>query len=395
MNGRTNSESLQADLDRLQQRALIIGLAVLALGAVGAFALHSAAHFLRSYLVGFLFWLGIALGCLAVLMLQHLTGGQWGLVIRRILESAAATLPWTLVLVLPLIVGLHQVYRWSQPGEMPGGPINRTYLNPIFFFARMVFYFVSWLAMGYFLVKWSREQDQTADPALLNRFQSLSGGGLVLYGLTITFASIDWLMSLEPHWASTIYGMLYMTEQALAAFAFAIAVLMLLADREPFSDFVTPSHFHDLGTLMFAFVMLWAYVCFSQFLIIWSGNLLDEIPWYLRRLTGGWRWVALAIVIFHFGLPFLLLLQRSIKRNARMVAWVALLILGMRLVNLYWMVLPAPTRTQDIGRFSWMDLAAPIGLGGIWITLFIRQLKLQPLLPLHDPRLQVTPAHHE
>lgn len=390
-----STEPLRAELSRFQQRSLIAGLAVLAICALAAFASHTVSDFLRSYLVAFLFWLGIALGCLAVLMLQHLTGGQWGLVIRRILESGAATLPVTFVLVVPVALGLRQVYGWSNPGAPATASINHSYLNVPFFLLRMAFYFGSWFLLSYFLNKWSDEQDRTADPALLNRFQTLSGGGLVLYGLTVTFASVDWVMSLEPHWASTIYGMLYMTEQGLAAFAFAIAVLMLLADREPFADFVRPAHFHDLGTLMFAFIMLWAYVAFDQFLIIWSGNLVEEIPWYLRRFSGGWIWVALAIVLFHFVLPFFLLLQRSLKQKMGIVAWIAIFLLVMRLVNLFWMVLPAPTRDQAVGRFSWMGVLAPVGVGGIWIAAFIQQLKRRPLLPLHDPRLQEAVPQHE
>jgi hypothetical protein len=390
-----STESLQSELTRLQQRSLIGGLVALGLCAAGALVFHSLTDFMRSYLVAFLFWLGIALGCLAVLMLQHLTGGQWGLVIRRILESAAGTLPLTYLLVLPLLLGVRSLYSWAQPRTMAGARINEQYLNLPFFFTRMVFYFASWFLLAYFLIKWSNQQDSNADPRLLDRFQALSGGGLVLYGLTITFASVDWVMSLEPHWSSTIYGLLYMTEQALAAFAFVITVLMLLAEREPLSGFLAPSHFHDLGTLMFAFVMLWAYIAFDQFLIIWSGNLLDEIPWYLRRLAGGWIWLALAIVLFHFGLPFLLLLHRSLKRNMRMVASVALLLLLMRLLNLFWMVLPAPTADHRALRFTWMDVVAPIGLGGIWIAIFVRQLKLRPLLPLHDPRLQEVAVRHE
>jgi hypothetical protein len=387
-----SAESLQTELDRLQQRALILGLVALAICVAGAFAFHTITAFMRSYLVGFIFWLGIALGCLAVLMLQHLTGGQWGLVIRRILESGAGTLPVTYLLFIPVAVGLHGLYGWSSPAGIQG--FNRTYLNAPFFFARTIFYFVAWFLLAHYLIKWSEHQDQTGDPNLLNRFQSISGGGLVLYGLTITFASIDWVMSLEPHWGSTIYGMLYMTQQGLAAFAFSIAVLALLAHHKPFSDFVKSSHFHDLGTLMFAFIMLWAYVSFSQFLIIWSGNLLEEIPWYLRRFSHGWIWVGLAIFVFLFALPFLLLLQRSIKRNMRTVAAVALVLLLMQLVNLFWTILPAPTLHSDVGGFSWMDIVTPIGIGGIWVAIFIRQLKRRPLLPLNDPRLKEVPAHH-
>jgi hypothetical protein len=386
------SETLQSELDRVQQRALILGSVTLAPCVAAAFALHSLPAFMRSYLIGFLFWLGIALGCLAVLMMQHLTGGQWGLVIRRILESGAGTLPVTYLLFIPVALGLHELYGWSRPAGIEG--TNQTYLNVPFFFARTAFYFLAWFLLAYYLIKWSEEQDQTGDPTLLNRFQSISGAGLVLYGLTITFASVDWVMSLEPHWRSTMYGILYMTEEGLAAFAFSITVLALLAHHKPFAGFVGSSHFHDLGTLTFAFIMLWAYVSFSQFLIIWAGNLLEEIPWYLRRFSHGWIWVGLALFVFLFALPFLLLLQRSIKRNMRAVATVAIGLLVMRLVNLFWAVLPAPTRHSDVGGFSWMDIVAPVGIGGIWVAIFIRQLKRRPLLPLNDPRLKQQPAHH-
>jgi hypothetical protein len=246
----------------------------------------------------------------------------------------------------------------------------------------MVFYFTVWLALAYFLNKWSAEQDLAPSPSLKTRLRNLSGPGLVLWGLTITFASVDWVMSLEPHWFSTIYGAIFMVGQALATLAFVIIALMVLADREPFRDFLKPSHFHDLGNLMFAFVMLWAYVVFSQFLIIWAGNLPEETPWYVRRLNGGWGWIALSLVVFQFALPFLLLLVRENKRRIGVLASIAGIILAMRLLDLYWVVTPA--FYQNRIHIHWMDVAAPVAIGGIWIAAFVWQLKKRPLLPSHE-----------
>jgi len=384
-----NSGEPQLEFDRVQRLFLIVGVVVLAVCAAGGYS--NRTQFFQSYLVAYLFWIGIALGCVAILMLQHLTGGAWALVIRRILEAGTTTLPLMAVLVLPLLLGLHDLYSWTRPDVVAGDPIlkhKQLYLNVPFFLGRMAFYFAAWFALAYFLNKWSTEQDRTADPSIAGRLQGLSGGGLVLYGFTVTFASIDWVMSLEPHWFSTIYGLLFVVGQALATMAFVIAVLMLLANRKPLSKIVTASHFHDLGTLLFAFVMLWAYISFSQFLIIWAGNTREEIPWYLRRFAGGWLWLALLILLFHFALPFLLLLSRTIKSNRRVLAAVAIALLVMRLVDLYWLVIPGLHQ-----QINWMDFATPVGVGGLWGAGFIWNLKRRPLLPLHDPRLSEA-THH-
>jgi len=384
-----NSGEPQLEFDRLQRLFLMVGVVALAVCALGGYS--NRAQFFQSYLVAYLFWIGIALGCVAILMLQHLTGGAWGLVIRRILESGTTTLPLMAALAVPLLLGLHDLYSWTRPEVLAGDPILRhkqIYLNVPFFLTRMAFYFAAWFALAYFLNKWSTEQDRTGDPSIAGRLQGLSGAGLVLYGFTVTFASVDWVMSLEPHWFSTIYGMLFIVGQALATMAFVIAVLTLLGNRKPLSETVTASHFHDLGTLLFAFVMLWAYISFSQFLIIWAGNTREEIPWYLRRFAGGWLWLALLILLFHFALPFLLLLSRTIKSNRRVLAAVAIALLVMRLVDLYWLVIPGLHQ-----QINWMDFAAPVGVGGLWGAAFIWNLKRRPLLPLHDSRLSEA-THH-
>jgi len=378
------------EVDRLKTRALVVGVVALALCAVGAVA--SPAQFFRSYLIGFLFWTGVALGCMAIAMLHHLSGGDWGMVIRRLLESGSRTLPLMAVLFVPLIFGLGQIYGWARHQELP--PQQVAYLNVRFFLLRAAIYFVVWVVMAYFLNRWSREQDRTGDRRYARRMQLLSGPGLAVYTLTATFASIDWIMSLEPRWYSTIFGILIVGGQVLSAMAFIIAVVVLLARYKPLSGVLQPRHVHDLGKLLLAFVMLWAYFAFSQLLIIWSGNLPEETPWYVHRLQSGWRWVGLLLVLFHFALPFVLLLSRDLKRNARSMALLAIGVIVARVADLFW--LTAPEFWPGSFHIHWMDVAAPIGLGGIWLAFFAWQLKTRPLLPVGDPQLaQALKPEHE
>jgi len=377
-------------LERLPLRLVSVGGALLAVCIAGG--LRDGGEFFRSYLVAFLFWIGITLGCLALLMIQHLTGGNWALVIRRILEAGSRTLPLMAVAALPLLAGMKTIYSWSRPGQ--SDPIilaKNLYLNSGFFIARTIFYFACWFMLVHLLNKWSREEDAGGNASLWARMEALSGGGLVLYGLTVTFASIDWVMSLEPRWYSTIYGLLFMVGQALAALAFSITMLIWLSGREPLSKAVRPSYFQDLGSFLLAFVMLWAYLEYSQFLIIWGGNLSEEIPWYIRRMQGIWGHVGLLLVLLNFALPFFLLLFRNVKRRTGSLLLVAALVLLMRLVDMYWMVLPA-FGGGDV-HLTWMNLLLPFGMGGIWLAYFTWQLQQMPILPVHDPRMEGV-AHH-
>ncbi len=382
-----HSEPVGLDLDRLQQRSLIVGGAALAACLGGAAFSAAWTQFFRSYLVAYLFWVGITLGCVAIVMLHHLVGGGWGFVIRRLLESGARTIGLMVLFVLPILLfGLKRLYAWAGPGAGSAhfSAFKRLYLSAPFFLGRSAVYFLVWILLAHFLSKWSMEQDRTGDASLTGRLQALSGAGLLVYGLTVTFASVDWAMSLEPQWFSTIYGMMFMVSQALAAMAFVICALGLLSDRKPLSDAVSPGHFHDLGNLLLAFVILWAYLSFSQYLIIWSGNLQDEVRWYVSRATGGWAGLALFLIFFHFAIPFFLLLSRDVKRKRRVLATIAAVLIVVSWVDLFWIVVPAFAPQGP--RLHWMDLAAPIGVGGIWTWWYIRQLKKGPLLPLHDPR---------
>jgi hypothetical protein len=382
----TETGETSLGLEKLHLRLVIAGAVLLAVCLAAGFA--DKTEFFHSYLIAYLFWIGVTLGSLALLMVQHLTGGRWTLVIRRILEAGSRTLPLMAVAALPLLVGMKSLYIWSRPGQTdPVILAKHSYLNPEFFVVRMVLYFAIWHTLAYFLNKWSREEDAgEAGLALWMHMEGLSGIGLVVYGFTVTFASIDWVMSLEPQWYSTIYGLLFMVSQALTAMAFSIVMLVWLSDRKPLSQVVRPAQFQDLGSFLLAFVMLWAYLEFSQFLIIWGGNLTEEIPWYLRRMEGVWGSVGLLLVMLSFFFPFFLLLFRHVKRRTRSLLIVASLVLMMRLVDMYWMVLPAFGGGNV--RLTWMNVALPIGMGGIWFAYFLWQLQRMPLLPIHDPRME-------
>jgi hypothetical protein len=374
-------------LDRLQRGAAgaaAVGILVLLLGLF-----LNPTQFFRSYLFAFLFWNGIGVGCLSIAMIHYLSGGAWGVVIRRILEAGARTLRFAPLIFLPLVFGLPRVYEWARPGAAEDEVLRHKslYLNVPFFLGRAAFYFLVWGVLSHLLDKWSHQMDRDPDPRLSKRLEALSGGGLVLMGLTITFSAVDWAMSLDPHWFSTIYGMLFMIGQALSALAMVIVLVSLIGNEPPLLGVVRPSMIHDLGKLLLAFVMVWAYLSFSQFLIVWSGNLPEEIPWYIRRLGPGWGWLALALVVFHFFLPFLLLLSRDLKRNARALGAVALGVLVIRLVDLFWLVGPEMREPGHGFSVHWLDVAAVVAVGGAWLWTFAAHLKERPLLPLGEPEL--------
>jgi hypothetical protein len=381
-------------LARFQQRALLVGGLGVAAGAIGG--VMNPSQVLYSWLIGFLFCLGLTLGSLALLMVQHLSGGQWGLVSRRIFEAATRTIPLVALLFVPVLLGLPTIFEWARPEAAENAIIHAKagYLNTSFFIIRAVVYFAFWMICVLLLNRWSAEQDRglATTPADSVRFRKVSAPGLLFLVLTVTFASVDWVMSLDAEWFSTIFGLLTVTGWGLTSLALTVVVLSTLTDTPPFAGVLTPRHFHDLGKLLLAFTMLWAYLSFSQFLIIWSGNLPEEIPWYVKRTTGNWGYVAVALVIGHFALPFVLLLSRDLKRRSSLLAKVAMFIIAMRLVDLIWLV--APEFHQSGGfPFHWMDVAVPVGLTGIWLFLFARNLRSRALLPLNDPYFREAFAH--
>ena len=382
----TPSDSLGPQMERVQRSALFVGLAALLITvAGGVFGDH--AHFWQSYLFAFIFFAGLTLGCLGIFFLHNVVGGNWGVAVRRLVESGLQTLPLILLFAIPLFFALGTLYKWtdaSYRAEHFAVGHKAAYLNPTWFIIRTILYFAIWFFSGFRILKMANEHDRTGDPALFKRIKARSAPALLVFVLTTTYAFIDWIMSLEPDWYSTIYAWMFTVGQVLLTFSFLVAVLVLLSKREPFASFLTRQHYHDLGNLMLAFTMLWAYMSFAQFLIIWAENLPDEIPWYVRRFSGGWGYLAWTISIFMFFVPFFLLLLRFVKKNPTRLRTLAIWIIIMRALDVFWIVAPA-WRQRGLEVY-WTDLVALIGLGGIWLAYFIKNLKARPLLASNDPR---------
>ena len=378
------SANTPVDLKRFQRVSLIIGLVFTVVLFVGIFTNHTQFH--RSYLFAFTFWMGFPLGSLVLLMLQHLTGGGWGLVIRRPLEAATRTLPLMLLLFIPIAIGAGMIYPWTHEPEITRLGDKTKYLNLPFFIGRSLVCFAIWMLLAFFLNRWSREQDRTSDRQLAKKMRVLSGPGMVLFVLTVTVVAVDWVMSLEPEWMSTMFGLLFVAAWGVTGLAFAIASLAMLANNEPLNHIVAKRHFHDLGKLLLALVMLWTYFAFSQYLIIWSGNLPEEIHYYLPRTHGAWGVIAVTIAILHFAAPFLFLLSRSVKRDARKLMTIAMLILVIRLIDFFWLI--APSFTHEHFVVSWMDIVAPLAIGGLWLATYAWQLGARPLVALNDPQYE-------
>jgi len=394
----TESEKLHPKLTRIQRFALFLGVVGLLFMVVGLFLDRD--QFFQSYLLGYIFWVLAALGSLSILMIHHVAGGKWGLMIQRFLEGASMTLPLMALLFIPIIIGIPSLYEWANPEHVAHDPIlqaKSAYLNVPFFILRTVIYFVIWIGIAYLLRRWSTKLDKDPDnETLKGRLRTLSAPGILIYGVTITFASVDWMMSLEPHWFSTIYGMMVAVSAFTIAFAFVILWLMPLVKDKPWAGVIETEQISDLGSWLFAGVFLWAYLSFSQFLIIWSANLPEEIPWYLKRQTGGWQFLAIALIFIGFFLPFFVLLARGTKRYPKRVLRMGALVFVMQFLFIVFLIVPA----FEPGRMTihLLDLAAVIGIGGIWTAAFVWLIKRQSLIPMYDPRAvahetQEAPSH--
>ena len=372
----------------IARRSLIVGVVLGVVAIIGAFIRPE--EFYRAYLLGFMCWLGVALGSMAILMIRHLTGGGWGMVIRRILGAAMRTLPLLALLFIPIILGMHRLYIWAQPLDNIADKhlrehlqdITKTYLTTNGFIIRAVFYFAIWNLLSFLLTKWSKQTDRPGAPDNTQRFKAISGPGLILYGFTISFAAIDWVMSLDPSWVSTIFGLIILIGEVLSAMCFAVVVERILFNYRPMSEILKPDFVHDHGKWMLAFTMVWAYFNFSQWLIIWAGNLPAEITFYLKRLSGGWGLIGLTLVLFHFAIPFGILLSRPFKRDIHRLAWLAAWLLLMRYLDLFWIIEPNFSNTL---RFTVADVIVPVAMGGIWLAYFFHNLAALPLLPAYDP----------
>jgi hypothetical protein len=383
------------------RRSLVIGATASVIALYVAFT--NPTVFYRGYLLSYMDWLGIALGSMAIVMVRHMTGGGWGTVIRRILGASMRTLPLMILLFIPLLFAVPRLYPWAMPLNSIADPairehlekhsfILRDYLNYRGFAIRAVIYFVVWFLLQYLLSKFSFERNQPPLADTSARFKMVSAPGIILYAFTVSFAAIDWIMSLNPSWISTIYGLIFVAGQLIAGLAFAIVIERILFNYRPMSILLKPNFVHDHGNFMLTFIMLWAYFSFSQWLIIWAGNLPDEITWYFRRLHGGWQYVGLFLVVFHFFVPFFLLLSRPFKRNVTRLVWLAAWMLVVRYVDLFWHIEPSFSEKFTV---TLADLAIPFAMGGIWIAYFCRNLSSQPLVPAYDATAQdvLEPAH--
>ena len=377
---------LRAELNRIQRRTLVVG--GVAAVATGIGAALQPTEFFQGYLLAFLFCLSVPLGGLALMLLHQITGGSWGFAIRRLLEAATRTLPLMALLFVPVGLGAGYLYEWTHADAVAADPVlqhKQVYLNLPFFWVRALVYFAIWIGFSVWIGRLVARQDRMPDQRITHKMRTIAGPGLGLYTLAMTFASVDWAMSLEPHWFSTLYGVIFIVGQVLTTFAFAIVMSGELSKREPFSRWMSADHFHDLGKLFFAFVMLWAYVAYSQYLIIWSANLAEETPWYLRRSGNGWQAVALFLIAVHFFLPFVVLLTRTVKRNPRALATIAVCMFGLRFVDLYWLIVPA---FHEQLTFHWLYVATPLAMVSLWFSYFLHQLKGRPLISLQDGHLE-------
>lgn len=400
-----NPENYQAPAEINRWRTLALGVGGIALIIWAAGAYFNTEQALRSWLLGFIFWGGIGLGCLGVLMLQYLTGGAWGVVIRRTLEAGTRTLPVIILMFVPIAVGVYfgKFYEWTHlPATDHVMEVRGVFMTSWFWILRSAIYFALWGVMVYLLNKWSAMQDKTStveeSRLVLERASRFSGPTLVIYALVVTFAVVDWMLTLEPHWFSTMWGLLFVAGWALSCFCFVVAVLAYMSDRAPMDGVIGKRHFHDLGKLMLALTMVWAYFNFSQFLIIWAGNLPEETPWYLTRMRGGWGYIGIALIAFHFAFPFLVLLQQDFKRKARWLASLAVFILVMRLVDMFYIIGPSPRVVAGVveqGGFhvDWLDFVAPIAVGGIWLWWFFGELMKRPMVPARDPYFEEAIEH--
>ncbi len=406
--GTENPQDMTAPwLGRVQTLGLLVGAVGLVVCLVVGLIPDAREGMVRAYLAGYIFWFGLSLGGVALTMLHHLTGGSWGLVIRRPLEAAAMTLLPMAVLFLPIAVGISLIYPWMNEDFVHSHEAVEhkiAWLNPTWFYIRSAGYFAFWIFAALLLNVWSRQQDGRADYIPSRRLQRVSGPGLALVFLTATLASVDWLMSLEPDWYSTIYGPMLICGWGLSTFSAMTIVSALLARTEPMVRFARPVQFNDLGNLMLAFTMLWAYTSFMQYLIIWSGNLAEEIPWYLRRSQGGWGFFAVILILFHFFGPFFFLLMKDLKRRPERLMYVAFLILFMHLIDSIWLVLPSqfldPLNTSEARAIyiPWgqvlLSLASAVGIGGLWLWFFAGRLKSAPVVPFNDPAAEHIAFEH-
>jgi hypothetical protein len=395
----SEAEIRSAHLNRYQAPALIGGAGCLILVIVGGF--FSGDMFFRSWLFAWIFWLGVALGSLVIVMLHHMTGGGWGYLLRRFGEAAALTLPIIALLFIPMIIGVRYVYPWaSHAPEFLNDPIvqhKTIFLNVPFWIARLVLYFAVFFVLAWSLRRISLEGDRAGYTSpLLKRFTNISAAGILIYFVLMSLGAVDWIMSREPHWYSTVFGFLICIGQAISGMSFLLLMVALFSRDPAYAPRLLPNYLNDMGNVLLTFVILWAYLGLAQFLIIWLGDIQHEITWYIRRTDGGWRWVAGALIAFHFLVPFLLLLQRPLKRKIGILASIAGFMFFIHILDVIFMITPTGRAPHPVWWWALaqlMNLGAWLGMGGIFVAVFLWFLSQAPVVPIGAPVLSVDHAH--
>ncbi len=377
---------LRANISRCQSISLVIGVIFTLLTLVEFFI--NPTQFFRSWMIGFLFTFALGIGSLACLMLQYLSGGAWGMVIRRQLEAGVRTIPLVTLFFIPILFGIHNLYEWADPKLIHSDPVIRdksAYLNPQWWIIRTAIVFVIWNIYAVVLNRLSAEEEKTGSEFASKRLMGWSGIGIVIYVFSLTTAGTDWIMSMNVHWFSSIYGLILLGGQGLTVISLAIITTTLLMKEQPLAGVITKRHLHDLGKLLFMFTLFWTYVSFSQLVIIWSGNLPEEITWYIDRMNGGWEYIGAILLFLQWMLPFLILLSQTIKRNPKSIRIMAIWILLVRLADTIWLVEPN-YHSQHL-YVNWADITAPLGLVGLWAAFYLWQLKQRALIPINAPDL--------
>lgn len=370
---------------------LIIGLVGLALNVLGFF--HNHEQFFHSWLVAFAFWMSIALGGLFLVLIHHLSGAVWSIVVRRIPESFMAILPFMVIFFIPVAIGMYDLYHWAHADAVAHDALlqeKAPYLNILFFILRTVFFFFVWSVFGRLLYRFSIKNDVTGDAGYIIKAKKISPPAAILFAFTVTFAAFDWLMSLDPHWYSTIFGVYYFAGSTMATYA-VTTVLVLYFAKGPLANMVSVEHYHDLGKLILTFTIFWAYMAFSQYFLIWYANIPEETVWFAHRWHGSWKIISLLLAVGHFVVPFLFMLVRAVKRNTRTLTVFALWMLLMHYIDMFWLVMP--NLHKDGAVFSWMDITTMIGIGGLFLWLVFLHLSKHSLVPINDPQLENS-IHH-
>ncbi|MBD3169895.1 MAG: hypothetical protein GF307_10465 [candidate division Zixibacteria bacterium] len=366
---------------------LVIGIAGLAISFIGYFV--NGDQFFHSYLTAYIFWLTLALGGLFAVMLHHLTGATWSVVLRRIFENIMIVLPVMALLFIPLFFGIHNLYHWSHADAVAHDHLlqqKSPYLNTPFFIIRAIAFLVIWSLFARALYKSSLNQDAGYSENQIPRMRRISAFGMVVFALSVTYASFDWLMSLDAHWYSTIFGAYVFGGSVLGIMALVTLICIWLRGRNTLTEEISTEHYHDLGKLTFAFAIFWAYMAFSQYFLIWYGNIPEETIFYQHRWVGSWKAVSLMIVFGHFVVPFFIMITRAAKRNLSMLGIMVVLLLLMHWVDIFWLVMP--NLHHHGAHISWMDVTATVGIGGIFLWVFLKQMRKNPIIPVNDPKLK-------